>query len=274
MNTHEKAIKDFLVNIQASPSESLRSRVMENAHREVDAMPVYRRRFPVRAAVLAAIIAALVLTTAFTFGSEIVGVIKQVMFGDSIAKQVVSDNSLYIESLGVMNIAELSDAKDYPLGLFDTLEEARQAAPFPIREPAYLPDDVTGLNSVGVWRAEAETGPWMHFVIVSYNIALVPDGNSILQLRQFYAGPDAYFDIESVSSIEKVMVGDVEAVLVTTYGKSGFGDGNVISNVSDTGYALYWLNYGIAFELSVDYHNGYTPETMVRIAESVSDGGR
>lgn len=247
---------------------------MENADREMYIMPVYRRRIPVRAAVLAAVVAALVLTTAFTFGNEIVGVIRQVMFGDSIAKHVVSDNSHYLGYMGVMNIADLSDAGDYPRGLFNTLEEARQAAPFPIRAPDYLPENITGLNSVGVWCAEVENGPWMHFAIVSYDIALELGGNSILQLRQVYAGPDAYFDIESVSSIEKVMVSDVEAVLVTTEGKSDFGDGNVIINVSDTAYALYWLKYGVAFELSVDFHDGYTPETMIRIAESITDGSR
>jgi len=269
--TFEKAIQESLENIQAAPSKGLRSRVMENADRGIEIMPVHRRSIPLKAAVLAAVVAALVLTTAFTFGNEIVSIIRQVMFGDSIAKQVVSDNSCYLGYLGVMNIADLSDANDYPLGLFYTFEEARKVAPFPIREPSFLPDSVTGPNSIGVWRAEAETGPWTHFVIVAYDIALVPDGNSILQLTQFYAGPDAYFDIESVSKIEKVMVGDVEAVLVTTDGKSDFGEGNVITNVSDTGYALYWLKFGIAFELSVDYHNGYTPETMIRIAESISE---
>jgi len=65
MNKFEKAIQESLVSMQAAPSEALRSRIMENADIGIDIMPVYRRRIPVRAAVLAAIITALVLTTAF-----------------------------------------------------------------------------------------------------------------------------------------------------------------------------------------------------------------
>jgi len=270
MNTFEIAIHESLESIQVEPDEALRNRVMIGAASGTDDFRVIRRRLPLRAAAIAAIIAALVLTTAFTLGNEIVGVIRQIVFGNSIAKQVDADNVDFLKSLGIMNATELSDAEDYPLGLFYTLEEARQAAPFPIREPSYMPENITGLNSVGVWRAESENGPLMHFVIVAYNMSLELGGNALLELRQIYAGPDAYFDIESVSSIEKVMVGDTEAVLITTEGRSTFGDGDVIVNVSDTAYALYWIKYGIAFELNVDYHDGYSPETMIRIAESIT----
>ena len=262
MNIYEKVIQESLENIQAEPGVALKLRVMRSANNELIDLSVYRRRIPVRAAILAAVIGALVLTTAFTFGNEIVGVIKQIVFGDSIATQVEKGTESTIGSWGVMDTEDLCDAKDYPLGLFDTLEEARQAAPFAISEPSYLPDNVTGLRNVGVWRAETEDIPWTHFVILSYDIALEGGGIAILQLRQTYAGPNAYFVIENVSPIEKVMVGSSEAVLITAEGRDWV-------DTDDMGYTLYWLYDGIAYELSAEYHDGYTPETMIRIAESI-----
>jgi hypothetical protein len=269
MNAYEKVIQESLENIQVDPSEALRNRVMRSANYGTDCLRVYRRRFPVRAAVIAAIITVLTFTTAFAYGNEIVGVIRQLMFGDSIATQVVGDNDLYVGSWGVMNRDDLIDANDYPLGLFDTLEEARQVAPFPIREPTYLPDNITGLRNVGVWRVEIEDGPWMHFVVLSYDIELKDGGVSILQLRQTYAGPDAYFVIENVSPIERVVIGNSEAVLISEPDVNAFDDGAVITNVDTIGYSLYWLSDGIAYELSARHHDGYTMEVMIRIAESI-----
>jgi len=269
MNTYEKAIQDSLESIQTQPNDALRNRVMLSAAGGGVNSHEYRRRFPVRAAMLAAIIAALFLTAAATFGSEIVGAIRQLIFGDSIATQVDSDNDLYIGTFGVRNRADLSDATDYPIGMFDTLEEARQAAPFPIREPSYLPDNVTGFHSAGVWRVETTETPWLHFVILSYNVELESGGVSILQLIQTYAGPDAYVVIENVSPMEKVMVGGSEALLISAPEKFVLDDGTVVVNQDVIRYTLYWLNDGVAFELEAWYHDGYTPETMIMIAESI-----
>jgi hypothetical protein len=269
MNAYERNVKDCLEDIQVEPSVALRIRVMRSANNGVNDSNVFRRRFPVRAALIAAIITALAFTTAAAYGNEIVGVIRQLMFGDSIATQVVSDNELYVGSWGVMNRSDLSEAIDYPLGFFDTLEEARQAAPFPISEPSYLPDNISGLRNVGVWRVEIEDGPWMHFVELSYDIELKDGGVSILQLRQTYAGPDAYFYIENVSPMELVMVGGSEAVLISESDVNVFNDGAVITNVDTIGYTLYWLSNDIAYELSASHHDGYTPEVMIRIAESI-----
>jgi hypothetical protein len=104
--------------------------------------------------------------------------------------------------------------------------------------------------------------PDMHFVILGYDIALEHGGSGILQLRQTYAGSDAYFVIENVSPIELVTVGDSEAVLVSTEAVEWVA-------TDDIGFKLYWLSEGIAFELSSDYHDGYTAETIIRIAESI-----
>jgi glutamine synthetase type III len=65
------------------------------------------------------------------------------------------------------------------------------------------------------------------------------------------------------------MVGDCEAVLISEPDVNHFDDGGVITNVDATGYTLYWLSDGIAYKLSARHHNGFTPDIMIKIAESV-----
>jgi len=269
MNTYEKAVQESLESIQSSPSAGLKNQVMRSIDNEANEnMPIIWRRIPIRAALIVAFIGVIALITAFTFGNEIVTAIRQLMFGDSIAIQVVSDDDHFVGSWGVMNRSDL-DAIDYPVGVFYTLDEARQAAPFTIREPSFLPDNVTGLRGVGVWRLECSDNPWKHFVDLNYNILLENGANVILMLRQTYAGPDAYFFIENVSPMELVMVGGSEAVLISAPDTYIRYDGTVVINEDIIGFTLHWLHDGIAFTLSADHHDWYTPEVMIAIAESV-----
>jgi len=272
MNAYEKSIQDSLENIQIEPDEILRYRLMLGIKSGAVGLREVKRKIPVRAAVFAAVIAGLIFTTAFSYRNEIVSIINQVIFGNSTAAQVEYTDIMSSGSWGVKNREDLPDAKDYPLGMFDTLEEARLAAPFPIMVPSYLPDNVTGLYSVGVWRVEDPDNPWMHFVEVNYTIRLKNNGESGLMLRQVYAGPDAYFEIKQVFPIEidKVMVGDAEAVLISAPERFPNNDGTVRINYDLIGYSLNWINDGIAYELRADYHDYYTPEIMIKIAESIS----
>ena len=229
MNTYEKAIHESLESIQSAPSEALRSRVMRSIAGELELPRMFTRRFPLRAAVITAVIAGLILTTAATFGNEIIGVVRRFVFGDSTATQIVYASELALGSWGVMNRSDLDGAFDYPVGLFGTLEEARQAAPFYIREPAYLPQSVTGLRSVGVWRVESPNSPWMHFVTLNYDIPFEIDGisgTSLLTLKQTYGGPDAYIAVNTVFPIEVVMVGNNEAVLIVDDGRALYAEGD------------------------------------------------
>ena len=257
MNTFENVLKESLENIQVKPSEALHDRIMKSTASGRDSQRFYRRKSYVRAAILAAVIAAFVLTTAATYGNEIVAAIKQVIFGDSIGTQIIPEHELYLGSWGIMNRSNLDGAVDYPIGLFDTLEEAREAAPFYIREPAYLPDSVSGLRSVGVWRVEDPDNPWMHFVTLSYDLKR---NGRLLELTQVYAGPDAYIEVETTSSIGKIMVGDIEALLVSSDGHDDV--------INDQSYSLWWINDGIAYELSC-YQDIADLETLIAIAESI-----
>ena len=114
MDSYESIIKESLECIEAAPSEALRNRIMRGVVDGADTQRFYRQKSYVRTILLAAIISALVLTTAAAYGSEIVGAIKQFMFGDSIATQIIPEDKLHIGSFGVMNRSELAGAKDYP----------------------------------------------------------------------------------------------------------------------------------------------------------------
>jgi len=274
MNSYENTIRDSLENMQIEPGDALRNRIMQNAEKGTAPTHTYRRRLSIKAVAIAAVISTLVLATAFTFGDEIVSIIKQVMFGDSVAAQVVYENDNQVSSWGVRNREDLPDAKDYPIGRFDTIEEARLVAPFQIRELTYLPENVVGLDSVVVWRID-DFDPPMHLVYLNYYVELgyfEPNitGNSYLELMQVYAGPDAYFEITNISSVEKVMIGDIEAVLISTPERVVRNNGVTILNEDNMSYSLSWLQDGIAFTLDAHYHEGLTPEIMLMIAKSIS----
>ena len=209
-------------------------------------------------------------TTVIAYNTGIVSVLNQVVFGDSIARQVVFDNDYTAGTMGIINRDELNTNIDYTPGVFATLEEARSVAPFIIREPSYLPDNVTGVQSVGVWRVETTETPWLYYIIIVYDIILKNGNSSVLQLWQTYAGDNAHLLIDNISPVEKVIIGDTEGVLISSTGYFYDRDGKQIFDENINAYHLNRLKDGIAYDLHVEYHDGYTLETMIKIAESIS----
>lgn len=265
MDRYENIIRESLEAMQRKPIESLRCRVMNSAMSGADTPNVYRGKLSFRAVVIAAVIAALVFTTAAAYRVQIVDIIKQLVLEDSIATQVVYEDMQQIGSFGVMNRTSLLEDEDYPLGFFNTLEEARQAAPFYIREPLFLPDSVSGLRSVGVWRVKDPDMPDLHFVILNYDIPLDGGGIGLLELRQTFAGADAYIELETTGSVEKIMIGDIEAVLITyESGHNAYGTVNTAA-----AYTIWWLKDEIAYELNNEFSGKIDLNTMVAIAESI-----
>jgi hypothetical protein len=274
MNTYENIIQESMKNMQASPEEELKARIMKSIATGNNTSRVYRHRISVRMALIAAVIACFILTTAFAFGTEIYAAVSQLVFGDSTATQIVYfDDDNKIGSVGIMNRTDLEDATDYPLGLFDTIEEAREAAPFHIREPAYLPKGVSALRSVAVWRVEAEYGPWMHLVDLYYDVPFILDGTrmyggNFLSIRQMYGGPEAYITVSTVFNLEKAMVRNNEAVFIINEGANFINDEG--ETITQSGHiSLWWMNDGIAFELTNLKPGIVDQEAMIRIAESI-----
>ena len=275
MNSYESIIKESLECIEVAPSEALRIRIMKGVVDGADTQRFYRQKSNIKTVALAAIVSVLVLTTAAAYGNVIVSAIKQIMFGDSIVTQIIPEHKLHLGSWGVMNRSELAGAKDYPLGLFNLLEEARHAAPFLIRVPEYLPKSVIGLRDVGVWRVEDPDSPWMHFVILNYDVpfeynvnGIIGNGTSSLTLKQTYGGPGAYISVDTIYNIEKVMIGNSEAALIIDDGMTLNEDGEEVTILNGSSYTLWWMNDDFAFEL-VGSSDIFDLDTMIRIAESI-----
>lgn len=247
MKPYEVMIQNQLENIQIKPQAELRSRVLEDAATGADAPRFAGRKIGVRAAILAAVFAALSLTTAFAYGDEIIGALRQFMFGDSSAAQFeVIDEDIIIRFtiINRSGLVEPGVINGY-IG-FSTMEEARQAAPFTVREPLYLPENAV-LDMVNV--ARCKDGSYGYDVQIGYTIEL-PDGNGRLDLFQYYAGPDAYIELDTTYSIQKTAVGGIEA--------------SVLQGEGDT--YLYWIKDDVLYEL---FSRAYDLETLRAIAESV-----
>jgi len=74
---------------------------------------------------------------------------------------------------------------------------------------------------------------------------------------QFYAGPDAYIEVQALDSVEleEIMVGDLEAVVV--YGENSHTGNKYIRGI-------LWMQDGSAF-----YLTGHTALDLIVIAESI-----
>jgi len=216
-------------------------------------------RYPMKriAVIAAAIILALTLaTTGIAYGGEIIDAIKSFMFGNSSATQVE-----YIEnktvSLRIVNRSELVD-HDKGTGLihFDSVEEANQCVPFTIKVPSYLPDNVIGFSHPVIVQRKLD-GTAGYDVFIQYRVDDPSniDELNLINIDQYYIGPNAHVEIETIVPIQKVMVGDIEASLVFTEGYFDYVQ-----------YYLYWIKDDILYE----FINGcFDLETMLAIAESV-----
>jgi hypothetical protein len=230
---------------------------------EVLKMTDKRKRISIKALLVAAVLAVALSATAFAYGSEIVGAIQQFMFGDSSIKQVEKVGSDTTFTLGdgtvvdgdiavAMEIVNRVDYawnhdREYTSVMFSTYREANQSAPFVIKEPSYIPANAT-LEKIAVPQFEDKT--YGYDIRITYNVDL-PNGNGSLGLFQYYAGSDAYLNMQTVEGIQKVMVGSIEASIV---------------NWGDWGTHLYWIQDEIVFEL---FSFSYDLDTLVKIAESM-----
>ena len=88
---------------------------------------------------------------------------------------------------------------------------------------------------------------------------------------QEYAGPDAYIEMTTTSSVEKVMVGDIEAVLsFVDSGADGPSEANPFRGWAS--YSIMWIKNGFLYELTnsaIWADSLYDLDTMIAIAESV-----
>ena len=243
---------------------------------------------------IAAVLILALTTTAIAFGGEMAAVLKRVSFGGSEATQVEphvredgSDHRNFhrFENRRALEVEEnygdgILEARDEHVRtkFFETIEEARLAAPFELAEPSYLPENVMGFSGAYVYHLTFEEAPDMHAANFWYHIDIpsdfdIPYGGSV-SVWQEYVGPDATIDMTTTSSIEKVMVGGIEAIFEVS---DSYPDGYSPTDADPyrfwPRYIIKWLEYGFYFELTNQAIRAdalYSLDTMIAIAESMS----
>ena len=243
---------------------------------------------------IAAVIILALSTTAIALGGEIAAVLGRVSFGGSQATQVEpharedgSDhgNSHRFENRRALEVEEnygdgILEARDEHVRtrFFETVEEARLAAPFELAEPAYLPENVMGFGGAYVYHLTFEEAPDMHAANFWYHIDIpndfgIPYGGS-LSVWQEYVGPDATMDMTTTARIEKVTVGGIEAVLkVFDSNADGFGPSDDDPYRGWPSCGITWIENGFMCELfnkAIRADALYGIDTMIAIAESMS----
>ena len=199
-----------------------------------------RKRISAKAVLIAAALAVVLATTAFTYGDAIL----QFIFGGSIVTQVRPDgDGSFSSTFEIVNRIEIPQLQpDEAMTNRTSFDEIRPFLTFDVREPSYVPDegywDITAVNNLGV-------------VLAQYRLE---DESRLFRFDQYYAGPDAYINLATSESIYEVMIGDIEAAA------------SILETSSFKIISLYWMKDGNAFELS---SNIYDLDTLVAIAESV-----
>jgi hypothetical protein len=299
MKTQEAIIRDLRGSMNDEPSVGLKNRIIESAavqETTVEPARPARRRFGTKAAVAAATVVTLLLaTTVFAYGSDIIDAIREFMFGDSTIEQVdeidvgdalqkagFSEDAKVVWLLGFEgtdnSVFGSDQAARVSSSVFATVDEANDITTFTIGEPTYLPRGVaqqTYAVEVFTNPQDGEVEGGTAWVSLKYEFdgvqELLVGGihitsdvdfdelNLVIDLNQYYVGPDGHAFIETVYPIEKVMVGDNEASLVQ-------GDPSVFGRGLDT--KLCWKKGDIFFEMTFS-SKWYDAETMIEIAESI-----
>ena len=227
-----------------------------------------------RLIIIVAVLVALSVTTALAYGDDI----RQFVFGRSSIAQVESiddrtkiTNETASMGVGIRNSSFFNAEQYIGKSSFSTIDELRQAASFDVREPLFLPGN-TVLNNVAGSRFTEEEHIYAAMfdysirhtpsyvqkgdVYVLENFSEVFSGFSGFSLSQCFVGHDAYLEIDTLYTFEKVMIGDCEASVVFQS-----DDNTEITS-------LYWQKNGVVYILH-SYGASLDLDTMTAIAESV-----
>jgi len=247
-----KEIIDYIVRADMPDLE----RVRERCHNQsVKTKPIYKKR----SLILITVIAVLLINTVSVYGNAIINVIQQFMFGNSSITQVekidVGDelDGITLNMYIIKNRSEFTEWGDR-FGryiTFGNLDEALEVIPFKIQKPKFIPNAVFDAAHI-IYLDEQVYG---YDVWLKYRVNEISE----LNLYQYYVGSDAYIEYTTIESIQKVMVGDIEAS-VTIWDIWGDGSAEYMS--------LIWIKDEIIFRLECGSYV-YDLETLIQIAESI-----
>ncbi|MCL1866361.1 MAG: DUF4367 domain-containing protein [Oscillospiraceae bacterium] len=230
----------------------------DNTLLEVMKMKSKKKRVPLKAKfVIAAAVAVALTTTALAYGDSIV----KFMFGDSTATKITfeeydsRDFSDYEVACGIQIINRASsgdwDFEEDPFRESYTFEEIVEIVPFEVRTPSYNP--LSGAEFMYCANPDNDS-----VVTFYYN------GNESINIYQFYAGDDAYIEMENPLEMQTVTLGNGTEALALFYEME-----NQINPI-DNGekIQLYWMKDGSFYTM---WTSGFVCDidTMITIADSI-----
>ena len=231
-------------------------RIRERCHTEgVRVKPVYKRR----SLILIAVAAILLITTVAVYGNDIINVIQQFMFSDSSITQVEkieTGDEIDGTTLNMWIIKNRSEFAEWGDRFgryvsFGTLDKALEIIPFEIQEPKFIPGVVFNIANVICF----DYTTYGYDIWIQYSVDEIYE----LNLYQYYVGPDAYIEYTTIESIQKVMVGGIEAS-VTMW--------DIWGDDSAKYMRLIWIKDEIMFRLECGSYV-YDLDTLIQIAESI-----
>jgi len=255
------------------PSQESRERILA----KVQAGKKQHRRKPsIKVLLIAAAIMALASTTLIAAYSNSV---REIMLGRSRVMQTesVENPNVILRAYCGHNESFVRVLDSFYLGIYTeddrptiasqrgdiaTVEEANRYAPFTIVEPAYVP---AHLHLGLILLPRYYDGSYARGVILSY----VNDiGAPAFCITQRYIGLNGYFVFKSTHYIETVMIGDIEAVLVTNP-NGGANPGQVSRELKWVSNGIFYILRNIEAHDARGYNLTFSLETMVAIANSI-----
>ena len=228
--------------------------------------PIYRKP----AALVAAVAIMLLMFSTIALASS--ESLREFVFGNFLVISVDQGEAYFTETddgfiVSVNPDDSFGHVNPYSLGdspfveSFLSFEDFQQSALFIVREPSYLPENLA-FKEAGIMLDE--DGKFSEAVIITY---ACDNSDKMLLLNQGYVGTDTHLELEvvdeivhhgfqSATSFEKVMIGDIEALLAVT----------TVDGVPDDYISLSWLHDGMAFMISTSDFNA---DTLIAIAKSM-----
>jgi len=169
-----------------------------------------------------------------------VDAIRQITFGHSFATQIEAGSDADYGRYDFVN----SSVKHINSTVMPvkTLVEAKDKAAFNFIAPTYIPER-TIIEAIYLEYNEIDSCAYAVVVCFSIDVSnsSMITGSLGFTLSQYYVGPDAYLDIVTMGNIEKIDLGEIEALLITNDFGNPYGYINIdILWINDE--TVFWLH--------------------------------
>ena len=250
MKTDDSIIKDCLNDMQSAPGAGLRARVIESAMSGA-AVPIRTRRtLGARKLLVLAVFAVFCLATTVVYGEDIVRYIRRTVFEHQTEEGTV---------VSIIRVGPEGTVNSYY-----SIEEARQAGSFDLKEPLFLPEGAKLLRA-DVDFTDSPDGKQAGEIFLYYQFPRANGSgfDQIILIQKNIVYIDLISDDGAFERAELIMPGDVEGadIIIVSDVEAKF------SSV-DFCQTLHWKQDGYAYSMQV-FSTTLDKETIIAIAESM-----